>query len=145
MTGGCFGPSDCSGATPVCELSTHACVECVVSDDCPAQPAQCLAQVCGASGVAGWVKLGRGATLVGRVLGFEGKPLGGPAVTVGVRALDRAAENYPVRADGTFEVSGLTPGKVTVAAELEEGRASTLQRVVLVEGKRLELELRFTK
>jgi hypothetical protein len=93
----------------------------------------------------GEVRLTRGATLVGRVLNREGKPLGSPAATVGVRAPDREPRNYPVRADGTFEVTGLTPGKATVAGELELGDHSPLQHVVLVEGQRVEVELRFVK
>lgn len=92
----------------------------------------------------GDVRLARGATLFGRVLGADGKPRGGAAVSVGVRGEDRGPRNFEVRADGTFEVTGLAPGRVTVAAE-DDARVSALRKVVLLEGRRVEVELRFAK
>ena len=32
---GCLASTDCSGTTPVCQVGTHACLQCVGTSDCP--------------------------------------------------------------------------------------------------------------
>jgi MYXO-CTERM domain-containing protein len=36
VVAGCLEDDDCGGASPVCDTSTHTCVRCLASSDCPA-------------------------------------------------------------------------------------------------------------